>query len=553
MFPRINPTQTRSWQELEAHFTAMRDVHLRSLFAEDPDRYQSFHLDACGILLDYSKNRIDRQSMDLLLDLARECRVGDAIRSMFAGDQLNESEGRPVLHVALRRKKAGSLYVEGQDITVPVQEVLRDMASFCEKVRNGSWVGYSGKRITDVVNLGIGGSDLGPLMVCEALKHYWGPITPHFVSNVDGTHLAETLKRLNPESTLFLVASKTFSTQETLTNAHSARAWFLEQARDPAHIALHFAAMSTNETAVTDFGIHPQNMFPFWDWVGGRYSLWSAIGLSIMLAVGPEHFYALLEGAEAMDQHMLDAAPEHNMPLIMALCGIWYRNFFGAESHAVLPYDQYLHRFPAYLQQTDMESNGKSVDRNGSPIHYPTGPIVWGEPGTNGQHAFYQLLHQGTTLVPCDFIAVARTHNPIGEPVGDHHRKLLANCFAQSEALMNGKTALEARRELEAEGTDPSGISKLLPYKVFEGNRPSNTLLLRQLDPKSLGALIALYEHKIFLQGVIWNVFSFDQWGVQLGKQLAGVILPELSQSSPVQHHDSSTNALINTAKQWLS
>jgi glucose-6-phosphate isomerase len=423
------------------------------------------------------------------------------------------------------------------------------MADFSNRVRSGSWTGYSGKPMTDVVNLGIGGSDLGPLMVCEALRPYWGPLTMHFVSNVDGTHLVETLKRLNPETTLFLVASKTFTTQETITNALSARAWFLEAAGSEDWVRNHFAAMSTNTRAVTAFGIDADNMFPFWDWVGGRYSLWSAIGLSIMLAVGPEHFTALLQGAHTMDQHLAEAPPEQNMPYVMALLGLWYRNFFGAESLAILPYDQYLHRFPAYLQQTDMESNGKSVDRSGQPISYPTGPIVWGEPGTNGQHAFYQLLHQGTTLVPCDFLAVVKTHNPIG----DHHAKLLANCFAQSEALMNGKTALEARRELEAAGEDAQTISRFLPYKVFEGNRPSNTLLIRKLDPQTLGALIALYEHKIFIQGILWNVFSFDQWGVQLGKQLAGAILPELTGPDLVQSHDSSTNALVNLSRTWIS
>jgi glucose-6-phosphate isomerase len=534
---------------LEAHFAAMRHVPMRSLFAEDPQRFDHFHLEACGLLLDYSKNRVDRQTMDLLLDLAAECRVPDAIRALLSGEELNESEGRAVLHTALRNRSNRPVLVDGKDVMPEVNAVLERMADFSNRVRSGSWTGYTGKRITDVVNLGIGGSDLGPLMVCEALRPYWGPLAMHFVSNVDGTHLAETLKRLNPETTLFLVASKTFTTQETITNALSARAWFLEAAGSEAWVRNHFAAMSTNTKAVTAFGIDADNMFPFWDWVGGRYSLWSAIGLSIMLAVGPEHFTALLEGAHAMDQHLAEAPPEHNMPYVMALLGLWYRNFFGAESLAILPYDQYLHRFPAFLQQTDMESNGKSVDRSGQQISYPTGPIVWGEPGTNGQHAFYQLLHQGTTLVPCDFIAVVETHNPLG----DHHAKLLANCFAQSEALMNGKTALEARRELEAAGEDAQTISRFLPYKVFEGNRPSNTLLIRKLEPKTLGALIALYEHKIFIQGILWNVFSFDQWGVQLGKQLAGAILPELTGTDPVQSHDSSTNALVNLSRTWIS
>jgi glucose-6-phosphate isomerase len=547
MFPRINPTQTRSWKELQAHYHAMRDVHLRSLFAEDPARFEQFSLEACGLLLDYSKNRADRQTLELLLDLARECRLSDAVRAMFNGEKLNESEDRAVLHVALRSRKP--LCCEGVDVAAEARAVQQRMASFCTKVRDGSWKGRSGQRITDVVNIGIGGSDLGPLMVCEALRACWGPLRMHFVSNVDGSHLAETLRHLNADTTLFLVASKTFTTQETLTNAHSARDWFFSHGGKAEEVALHFAAMSTNLEAVQAFGIHPDNMFPFWDWVGGRYSLWSAIGLSIMLAVGAERFQELLDGAADMDEHLLQAPLEANMPVILALLGIWYRNFFGAESTAVLPYDQYLHRFPAYLQQTDMESNGKSVDRSGEPIHYPTGPIVWGEPGTNGQHAFYQLLHQGTTLVPCDFIAAAL---PL-HPMGDHHAKLLANCFAQSEALMNGKTSLEARRELEAEGADPQTISRLLPYKVFEGNRPSNTLLMRQLNPRTLGALVALYEHKIFVQGVIWNVFSFDQWGVQLGKQLAGVILPELGEAGPGMLHDSSTNGLIQTVRQWQS
>jgi len=549
MFPKINPTQTRSWKELEAHFAAMRHVPMRSLFAEDPQRFDNFHLEACGLLLDYSKNRIDRQTMDLLLDLAAECRVPDAIRALLTGEELNESEGRAVLHTALRNRSNQPVLVHGQDVMPEVNRVLERMADFSNRVRSGTWKGYTGKRITDVVNLGIGGSDLGPLMVCETLRAYWGPLKLHFVSNVDGTHLVETLKDLNPETTLFLVASKTFTTQETLTNALSARSWFLDQAGNPDYVQHHFAAMSTNTKEVMAFGIDPENMFPFWDWVGGRYSLWSAIGLSIMLAVGPEHFTELLEGAHSMDKHLAEAPPENNMPYVMALLGLWYRNFFGAESLALLPYDQYLHRFPAYLQQTDMESNGKSVDRNGQPIAYHTGPIVWGEPGTNGQHAFYQLLHQGTTLVPCDFIAVVKTQNPIG----DHHAKLLANCFAQSEALMNGKTALEARRELEAAGEDAQTISRFLPYKVFEGNRPSNTLLIRYLDPKTLGSLIALYEHKIFIQGILWNVFSFDQWGVQLGKQLAGAILPELTGSDPASQHDSSTDALINLSRTWIS
>jgi glucose-6-phosphate isomerase len=548
MLPRANPTSTRAWRDLQAHHGAMRHTHLRSLFAEDPDRFARFSARFEDLLLDYSKHRVDAQTMELLFALARECRLPDAIRALFAGEQLNESEGRAVLHVALRRRRDGDpILVDGRNVLEDVDAVLDRMRAFSERVRLGEWTGYSGKAITDVVNLGIGGSDLGPLMATEALKHYQGPLRPHFVSNVDGTHLVETLKDLDPETTLFLVASKTFTTQETLTNAHSARRWFLEHARHEEHVARHFAAMSTNTEAVTAFGIDPRNMFPFWDWVGGRYSLWSAIGLPIALAVGFNRFRELLDGAEAMDRHLLETPFEENLPVIMALLGIWYRNFFGAESHAVLPYDQYLHRFPAWLQQTDMESNGKHTDRNGQPVNYATGPIIWGEPGTNGQHAFYQLLHQGTTLVPCDFIVPATSHNPIG----DHHAKLLANCFAQSEALMNGKTALEARRELEAEGHDPAAIERLLPFKVFEGNRPSSTLLARRLDPRTLGSLVALYEHKIFVQGVLWNVFSFDQWGVQLGKQLAGRILPEIGADTPATGHDASTNGLINTTRSW--
>jgi glucose-6-phosphate isomerase len=555
MLPNVNPTSTRAWRDLQAHYGAMRHTHLRSLFAEDPERFAHFNLRFEDMLLDYSKHRVDRQTMDLLFALARECRLPEAIRSMFNGEELNASEGRAVLHVALRRRRDGEpILVDGKNVLEDVDDVLDRMRDFSEKVRLGRWTGYTGKEITDVVNIGIGGSDLGPLMATEALKHFQGPLKVHFVSNVDGTHLAETLKELNPATTLFLIASKTFTTQETMTNAHSAKAWFLEHASQAvedaeSQVAKHFAAMSTNAEGVAAFGIDTANMFPFWDWVGGRYSLWSAIGLPIALSIGFPKFRDLLDGAEAMDRHLREAPLEENMPVIMALLGIWYRNFFGAESHAVLPYDQYLHRFPAYLQQTDMESNGKSVDRTGKSVDYATGPTIWGEPGTNGQHAFYQLLHQGTTLVPCDFIVPATSHNPIG----DHHAKLLANCFAQSEALMNGKTALEARRELEAEGAEPAHIERLLPYKVFDGNRPSSTILLKRLDPRCLGALIALYEHKIFVQGIIWNVYSFDQWGVQLGKQLAGQILPEIGRKEPVQNHDASTNGLINTANDWMA
>src|SRR5258705_7668309 len=466
---------------------------------------------------------------------------------MFNGDKINETENRSVLHVALRNFSKDPIYSEGKNVMPLVKKVLTQMKKFSDDVHSGEHRGYTGKKIKYIVNIGIGGSDLGPLMVTEALKPYWvDGIQTFFVSNVDGTHIAETLKKIKPERTLFLIASKTFTTQETMTNAHTAREWFLKKAKDEKHIAKHFAALSTNEKEVVKFGIDKKNMFEFWDWVGGRYSLWSAIGLSIALTIGYKNFEQLLKGGHETDKHFRATSFENNIPVLMALVGIWYTNFFGSQSEAILPYDQYMHRFAAYFQQGNMESNGKSVDRKGEPVEYATGPIVWGEPGTNGQHAFYQLIHQGTVLIPCDFIAPAQTHNPIG----DHHQKLLSNFFAQTEALMNGKTDEEAQKELEEAGLNPEAIAKLLPFKVFAGNKPTNSFLIKKITPFTLGKLIALYEHKIFVQGVIWNIFSFDQWGVELGKQLAGKILPGLGNTEPVQAHDSSTNGLINLYKE---
>jgi glucose-6-phosphate isomerase len=469
----------------------------------------------------------------------------DAIEAMFRGDKINRTENRPVLHVALRNRSNTPILVDGKDVMPEVNRVLEQMSRFVEQLRSGAWKGYTGKRITDIVNIGIGGSDLGPVMVTEALRPYWSDITPHFVSNVDGTHIAETLRRVNPETTLFIIASKTFTTQETMTNAETARKWFLEQTAQKGEVAKHFVAVSTNEKAVTEFGIDPENMFVFWDWVGGRYSLWSSIGLSIACTIGFDNFVKLLDGAHAMDRHFRETPFERNIPVVLAMIGIWYNNFFGAASEAILPYDQYLHRFAAYFQQGNMESNGKSVDRNGMPVSYQTGPIIWGEPGTNGQHAFYQLIHQGTKMIPCDFIAPALSHNAIG----DHHEKLMSNFFAQTEALLHGKTEEEVRAELKAAGMDEEMIRFHAPFRVFEGNRPSNSILFRQLTPYTLGALIAMYEHKIFVQGVVWNIYSFDQWGVELGKVLAKKILPELGTAGDISGHDSSTRGLINYFK----
>jgi glucose-6-phosphate isomerase len=538
-------TASRAWQALAQHHTDVRDLHMRHLFAQDPQRFERFSLRFDDILFDYSKNRITAQTLSLLLDLARQANLGARIDAMFSGQKINVTENRAVLHIALRNRSNHPIRVDGVDVMPEVNRVLAKMRAFCEAVRSGAWKGYTGKTITDVVNIGIGGSDLGPKMVTLALAYYAKPdLQLHFVSNVDGTDLAETLKRVHPETTLFLIASKTFTTQETMMNAHSARAWFLAVAKDETAVAKHFAALSTNIEKVRQFGIDPNNMFEFWDWVGGRYSLWSAIGLSIALAVGMDNFEALLAGAHKADEYFRTTPFEHNIPVIMALLGIWYNNFFGAQTQAILPYDQYLSRFAAYFQQGDMESNGKSVTLDGEAVDYNTGPIIWGEPGTNGQHAFYQLIHQGTKLIPCDFLAPARTLNPLGS----HHPILLANFFAQTEALMKGKTTDEARAEFAAAGNaQPSAM--LVAAKTFAGNKPSNSFLFQQMTPETLGKLIALYEHKIFVQGVIWNINSYDQWGVELGKQLAKAIEPELVGTAPVSTHDSSTNGLINYYK----
>jgi glucose-6-phosphate isomerase len=524
----------------------MKAVHMRDLFAKDSDRFSKYSLKLGDTIFDYSKNIITDKTIKLLAQLAAETRLQDGIIAMFNGDQINETEKRSVLHTALRNFSGNPVYSQGENVMPQVKKVLKQMRTFCDEVHSGKRKGYTNKKIKYIVNIGIGGSDLGPLMVTEALKPYWVKgIETFFVSNVDGTHIAETLKKVDPEKTLFLIASKTFTTQETMTNAHTAREWFLKKAKQEKHIAKHFVALSTNEKEVVKFGIDKRNMFEFWDWVGGRYSLWSAIGLSIALTIGYKNYEQLLKGAYNADVHFSDTAFEKNIPVLMALLGIWYANFFDAQSETILPYDQYMHRFAAYFQQGNMESNGKSIDRNGEAVEYATGPVIWGEPGTNGQHAFYQLIHQGTLLIPCDFIAPAQTHNPIG----DHHVKLLSNFFAQTEALMNGKTEAEAEAELEKQGLSAEQIARLLPYKVFEGNRPTNSFLLKKVTPAALGQLIALYEHKIFAQGLIWNIFSFDQWGVELGKQLANKILPELQSKKLVSNHDASTNGLINAWK----
>ncbi len=547
MFPKINPTETNAWQQLKQHYDEMKSASMKKMFRDDADRFSKFSVNIDDIIFDHSKNLINEKTIRLLLQLAEECKVKDAIEAMFNGDKINETENRSVLHVALRNFSKEPIYSEGKDVMPQVKKVLKQMKSFCDNVHNGEWRGYTGKRIKYIVNIGIGGSDLGPQMVTEALKPYWiEDVQAYFVSNVDGTHIAETLKKVKPERTLFLIASKTFTTQETMTNAHTAREWFLKKAKDEKHIVKHFAALSTNEKEVVKFGIDKKNMFEFWDWVGGRYSLWSAIGLSIALTIGYKNFEELLKGGHEIDKHFRTTPFEKNIPVLMALVGVWYTNFFGSQSEAILPYDQYMYRFAAYFQQGNMESNGKSIDRNGESVRYATGPIIWGEPGTNGQHAFYQLIHQGTVLIPCDFIAPAQTHNPIG----DHHQKLLSNFFAQTEALMNGKTDEEAQKELEKSGLNAEEIAKLLPFKVFTGNKPTNSILVKKITLLTLGKLIALYEHKIFVQGVIWNIFSFDQWGVELGKQLANKILPELQNEEKIESHDSSTNNLINLYKQ---
>lgn len=547
MLPKIDFTTTQAFKYLADHFITINESSIKELFANDPERFDKFSIYLGDILLDYSKNRINEETMALLIQLARECKLKDAIEAMFNGEKINETEKRAVLHTALRNRSGKPVLTEGKDVMPDIQAVLERMKDFSGRVISGDWKGFTGKEITDVVNIGIGGSDLGPVMVTEGLKAYKTRLNMHFVSNVDATQIAETLKELDPETTLFLIASKTFTTQETMANANSAKEWFLKSGAKEADVAKHFAALSTNESGVSAFGIDTKNMFEFWDWVGGRYSLWSAIGLSICLAIGFDKFEELLTGAYEADEHFRNAEFEENIPVIMALLGIWYNNFFEAESSAILPYDQYLHRFAAYFQQGDMESNGKYIDRNGKRVDYETGPIIWGEPGTNGQHAFYQLIHQGTKLIPCDFIAPAISHNPLAK----HHQMLLSNFFAQTEALMNGKSEEEVVAELKKAGKSEAEIKELTPFKVFEGNRPTNSFLIKEITPKTLGALIALYEHKIFVQGIIWNIFSFDQWGVELGKQLANKILPELEGNAEVESHDSSTNGLINQYKNW--
>ncbi len=549
MLPTVNPTETKTWTKLTLHFMEMQAVHMRELFAEYPARFEKFQLQFEDILFDYSKNIITEDTLKLLLELASECQLQDAIAAMFRGEKINQTEGRSVLHVALRNRSNKPVLVDGKDVMPEINAVLAQMKNFSDNLLNGTWKGYSGKRITDIVNIGIGGSDLGPYMVTEALRPYHQSIKPHFVSNVDGTHLAETLKRVDAETTLFIIASKTFTTQETMTNAESAKQWFLEKSGGKGDVAKHFVAVSTNSKSVTEFGIAPENMFVFWDWVGGRYSLWSSIGLSISSTIGYDNFIELLEGAHAVDNHFQQTELEKNVPVIMALLGIWYGNFFDAASEAILPYDQYLHRFAAYFQQGNMESNGKSIDRDGKEILYQTGPVIWGEPGTNGQHAFYQLIHQGTKLIPCDFLAPAISQNPIG----DHHVKLLSNFFAQTEALLVGKTKEEVEVELKKIGMSEAQIQFHLPFRVFSGNKPSNSFVFKKLTPRTLGSLISFYEHKIFVQGVIWNIFSFDQWGVELGKVLAKKILPELESEAKVTAHDSSTNGLINYFKRLKS
>jgi glucose-6-phosphate isomerase len=546
MSKKINPTRTDAWKKLKKHHQELKNIQIKDLFKSDTRRFQKFSLTFEEMIVDFSKNRITKETINLLLELAKETNLEAEIKAMFSGDKINVTEDRAVLHTALRNRSKKAIKVDGKNVMSQVNSVLDQMKVFSNKIIAGKWRGYTRKRITDVVNIGIGGSDLGPVMVTEALKPYWKKgRTVHFVSNVDGTHIQETLKGLSPETTLFIVASKTFTTQETMTNARSARDWFLKKAKKKEFVKKHFVAVSTNQAGVEDFGIAAENMFGFWDWVGGRYSLTSAIGLSIACTIGFERFEELLDGFHSMDRHFAKTSFGKNIPVMLALIGIWYNNFFGAETEAILPYDQYLHRFAAYFQQGNMESNGKFVDRNGKKVNYQTGPVVWGEPGTNGQHAFYQLIHQGTKLIPCDFIAPANSHNQIG----DHHVKLLSNFFAQTEALMNGKTKAEATEDLKAAGKTNEEIAKLLPFKIFEGNRPTNSILIKKISPRSLGSLLAMYEHKIFVQGVIWNIYSFDQWGVELGKQLAKKILPELENEKVVKSHDSSTNGLINNYK----
>jgi glucose-6-phosphate isomerase len=545
MLPTANPIETAAWQKLEMIFLTLQATHMRELFHEDPQRFQKLSIQFEDVLVDYSKNIVNEEAIRLLVQLAGEVELKGAIEAMFRGEKINRTEDRAVLHTALRNRSNTPVLFEGEDVMPEVNRVLEQMNVFSNKLRSGAWKGFTGKPIVNIVNIGIGGSDLGPVMVTEALRAYWSNIVPYFVSNVDGTHIVETLKKVDPETTLFIIASKTFTTQETMTNAETARAWFLEKTQGKGEVAKHFVAVSTNTQAVTSFGISPENMFVFWDWVGGRYSLWSSIGLSIVCTIGYDNFIALLEGGHAMDKHFRDEPFEKNIPVILALIGIWYNNFFGAASEAILPYDQYLNRFAAYFQQGNMESNGKSVDRDGRPVMYQTGPIIWGEPGTNGQHAFYQLIHQGTKIVPCDFLAPVVSQNP----VSDHHDKLLSNFFAQAEALMKGKTEEEVRVELTKAGMSQAEMAFHTPFRVFDGNRPSNSILFKKLTPRTLGSLIAMYEHKIFVQGIVWNIFSFDQWGVELGKVLAKKILPELQTAGDIDSHDPSTNGLINYFK----
>ncbi|PWK16907.1 glucose-6-phosphate isomerase [Arcicella aurantiaca] len=547
MLKSIPFDQTHAFTLLTKHKAELAETSIKDLFKNDAERFNKFSINFEDILVDYSKNLLTDKTKAALIALANECELDDAIERMFTGDTINKTENRSVLHVALRNRSNSPIAVDGKDVMPEVNAVLEKMKGFSEKVISGEWKGYSDKAITDVVNIGIGGSDLGPVMVTEALKPYKNQLNLHFVSNVDGTHIAEVFKKINPETTLFLIASKTFTTQETMANAHSARDWFLANGGSAESVAKHFVAVSTNEKLVTAFGIDANNMFGFWDWVGGRYSLWSAIGLSIILSIGFDNFIELLEGAHAMDKHFRTADFNENIPVILALLGIWYNNFYGAETQAILPYDQYMHRFAAYFQQGDMESNGKYVGRDGKAVDYQTGPVIWGEPGTNGQHAFYQLIHQGSKLIPADFLAPAVSHNQIG----NHHTLLLSNFFAQTEALMNGKTLEEVEAEFVKAGKTQAEIDELASFKVFKGNRPTNSILFKQLTPRTLGSLVAMYEHKIFVQGVIWNIFSFDQWGVELGKQLANQILPELSGNEDVTSHDSSTNGLINAYKNW--
>lgn len=546
---QINPTQTDAWKRLKDLSEKYKNLSISDLFQE-PERFERFSISLEDTIVDYSKNRLNEEIFDTLLDLARECELHKAIESMFAGEAINGTEGRAVLHTALRNQKGHPVYVDGEDVMPEINRVLEKMKVFSTKIQKGEWLGYTGKPIKNLVNIGIGGSDLGPVMVTEALKPYQSEnLEIFFVSNVDGTHIAETLRKVEPETTLFFIASKTFTTQETMTNAHTARNWFLDHAQDEKAVAKHFVALSTNQKGVEAFGIDPENMFEFWDWVGGRYSLWSAIGLPIACAIGFDNFEKLLAGAHSMDEHFRNSMFDRNIPVILAMIGIWNTNFLGATSEAILPYDQYLHRFAAYFQQGNMESNGKYVSRDGERVSYSTGPIIWGEPGTNGQHAFYQLIHQGTHLIPCDFIAPAISHNPIG----DHHVKLLSNFFAQTEALMNGKSLEQVRSEMNKAGKSVEEIDRVAAHRVFEGNRPTNSILVKKITPYNLGMLIAMYEHKIFVQGVIWNIFSFDQWGVELGKVLASSILPELQSDAEVSSHDGSTNGLINAYKKMRS